>query len=309
MPPRRTGLTNPPRCDRRGGSDRGVAAERVAPWGRPSCLAPLIEDSPGQAPLAGALPECHDRGLTGVAGSRGHTGSIGVGWISQMSDPVMSNASPSLRLEHISKRYGRKSVLHEVNHTFLRGLTLLTGPSGAGKSTLLRLCATAEKPSGGGLFWEGKALPGARGRLRQTLGYAPQAVDLPEDLTAREFGLHMAALKGLNARDADAQFRMLLDALNLGSDANGRISTFSGGMRRRLIFAQALLGSPRLLALDEPTAELDGESRERVGDLIGRAAQTAVVIMTSHLADAISGGGAVLRVEDGKLAPVTGTSA
>lgn len=226
-----------------------------------------------------------------------------------MSDPVMSNASPSLRLENISRRYGRKPVLHEVNHTFPCGLTLLTGPSGAGKSTLLRLCATAEKPTGGVLFWEGKALPGARGQLRRSLGYAPQAVDLPEDLTAREFGLHMAALKGLNTRDADAQFRMLLDALNLGGDANGRISTFSGGMRRRLVFAQALLGSPLLLALDEPTAELDGESRERVGALISRAAQTAVVIMTSHLADAINGGGTMLRVEGGKLAPVAGASA
>lgn len=218
----------------------------------------------------------------------------------------MSDPSPSLRLENVSRRYGRKPVLQEVSHAFPRGLTLLTGPSGAGKSTLLRLCATAEKPSGGALYWEGKALPGARGRLRRSLGYAPQAVDLPEDLTAREFGLHMAALKGLNLRDAEAQFRMLLEALNLSDDANGRISTFSGGMRRRLVFAQALLGSPRLLALDEPTAELDSESRERVGALIGRAAQTAVVIMTSHLTDSISGGMAVLRVEGGKLAPVAG---
>lgn len=221
----------------------------------------------------------------------------------------MSNTSPSLRLENISRRYGRKHVLQDVSHTFPCGLTLLTGPSGAGKSTLLRLCATAEKPSGGALFWEERALPGARGQLRQTLGYAPQAVDLPEDLTAREFGLHMAALKGLNTRDADAQFRMLLEGLNLEGDANGRISTFSGGMRRRLVFAQALLGSPRLLALDEPTAELDGESRERVAALISRAAQTAVVVMTSHLTDSISGGMTVLRVEGGQLTPVAGVCA
>lgn len=221
----------------------------------------------------------------------------------------MNDPSSSLRLENIAQCYGRKQVLKDVNHTFDRGLTLLTGPSGAGKSTLLRLCATAEKPSGGTLFWEGKALPGARGRLRRSVGYAPQAVDLPEDLTAREFGLHMAALKALDTGDADAQFRMLLDALNLSGDANGRISTFSGGMRRRLVFAQALLGSPRLLVLDEPTAELDFKSRERVGALISRAAQTAVVIMTSHLADAISGGMAVLRVEDGRLIPAAGVPA
>ncbi len=226
-----------------------------------------------------------------------------------MFDPLMSDTSSSLCLENVSRRYGRKPVLEDVSHTFSYGLTLLTGPSGAGKSTLLRLCATAERPTGGALFWEGKSLPGARAELRRSLGYAPQSVDLPEDLTAREFGLHMAALKGLNTREADAQFRMLLDALNLSGDANGRISTFSGGMRRRLVFAQALLGSPRLLALDEPTAELDGESRERVGALISRAAQTAVVIMTSHLTDSISGGMTVLRVEGGKLAPVAGACA
>ncbi|WP_396593176.1 ATP-binding cassette domain-containing protein [Brevundimonas sp. R86498] len=220
----------------------------------------------------------------------------------------MNHSSPSLRLEDVSRRYGRKLVLEGVSHTFERGLTLLTGPSGAGKSTLLRLCATAEKPSAGRLFWEGEALPGARARLRRCVGYAPQAVELPEDLTAREFGLHMAALKGLKAGEADAQFRMLLEALNLGGDANGRISTFCGGMRRRLVFAQALLGSPRLLALDEPTAELDAESRGRVGTLIGRAAQTAVVIMTSHLTDAISGGMTELRVEGGKLTPVAGAT-
>ena len=221
----------------------------------------------------------------------------------------MDQLAPSLRLDAVSRRYGRKLVLEAVSHTFERGLTLLTGPSGAGKSTLLRLCATAEKPSNGTLFWEGEALPGARGRLRRSVGYAPQAVDLPEDLTAREFGLHMAALKGLKAGDAVAQFRMLLDALNLSGDANGRISTFSGGMRRRLVFAQALLGAPRLLALDEPTAELDAGSRERIGALISRAAQTAVVIMTSHLTDAIGGGMTELRVEGGKLTPVAGASA
>jgi len=140
----------------------------------------------------------------------------------------MSDTPPSLRLENVSRRYGRKQVLESVSHTFPRGLTLLTGPSGAGKSTLLRLCATAEKPTSGALFWEGKALPGARIRLRRALGYAPQAVDLPEDLTAREFGLHMAALKGLNAGQADAQFRMLPDALNLGPAANRRIPSFPG---------------------------------------------------------------------------------
>ena len=212
----------------------------------------------------------------------------------------MTSTTP-LILQGVTRRYGRKTVLDGVSHAFPVGLTLLTGPSGAGKSTLLRLLATAEAPTAGKISWDGKPLPAARQALRRVLGYAPQAVDLPDSLTAREFGLHMAALKGLRAGEADDQFRLILEGVGLGPDANGRIATFSGGMRRRLIFAQALLGSPRLLCLDEPTAELDGESRARVTALIAKAAGTAVVVMTTHLTDGVTPVG-VLRVDGGQLA-------
>lgn len=209
-----------------------------------------------------------------------------------------------LELQDVTKRYGRKVVLDGVSTRFPTGLTLLVGPSGAGKSTLLRLLATAEKPNAGRLAWDGAPLPGARGNLRRTLGYAPQAVDLPEDLTAREFALHIAALKGLDLATADRQFLAITDAIGLHADVHRRIATFSGGMRRRLIFAQALLGAPRLLALDEPTAELDGESARRVSTLILEAARSAVVVMTTHLADELAGHAtAVLRVDAGRIDP------
>ena len=193
-----------------------------------------------------------------------------------------------LDLINVRKRYGRKAVLDGASAHFPIGLTLLTGPSGAGKSTLLRLLATAETPNGGELRWDGVALPKARATLRRTLGYAPQAVDLPDDLTAREFALHIAALKGLDHAAADRQFLSICEAIGLYDDANRRIATFSGGMRRRLIFAQALLGSPRLLALDEPTAELDHETAGRLAALIVERAKVAVVVMTTHLADALA---------------------
>ena len=211
---------------------------------------------------------------------------------------------PMLAITGLTKRYGLKSVLADVSHVFTPGLTLLTGPSGAGKSTLLRLLATAEKPGRGSISWDGAALPGARTALRRTLGYAPQAVDLPEDLTAREFALHIAALKGLDLTAADAQFGAITDAIGLHADINNRIASFSGGMRRRLIFAQAMLGAPQLLALDEPTAELDGETARKLGALILERAKTAIVIMTTHLSDELSPHAvAVLRVESGRLTP------
>jgi len=208
----------------------------------------------------------------------------------------------SLELKGVGKAYGRKRVLQDVSLTFEPGLTLLVGPSGAGKSTLLRLIATAERPNKGSiLFDEGSG----RGALRRTLGYAPQAVDLPEDLTAREFAMHIAALKGLNLGQAGKQFGAITDAIGLHADINNRIASFSGGMRRRLVFAQALLGDPRVLALDEPTAELDGETARKLGALIvERANAGAIVVMTTHLADELAPHArAVLRVENGAVVP------
>ncbi len=206
-----------------------------------------------------------------------------------------------LTISSLCKSYGRKAILDDVSYDFGAGITLLVGPSGAGKSTLLRLIATAEKPNAGTITWDGVPLPGARRALRQVLGYAPQAVDLPDDLTGREFIRHIAALKGLDQAQADAQFGAIADAIGLHPDINRKISTYSGGMRRRLIFAQAMLGAPRLIALDEPTAELDGETARAVCGLILARAADAVIVMTTHLADDLKTEAvAVLRVADGK---------
>lgn len=207
-----------------------------------------------------------------------------------------------LELAQISKSYGGKVVLRDVTTRFPVGLTLLTGPSGAGKSTLLRLLATAERPSAGRMNWDGRPLPAGRGALRRVLGYAPQAVDLPNELTAREFARHLAALKGLNLAQADDQFGVITNAVGLHPDINSRIATFSGGMRRRLIFAQAMLGEPKFLALDEPTAELDRDTAPKLSALIVERARTSAVVMTTHLADELAPHAiAILRVDGGKV--------
>jgi ABC-2 type transport system ATP-binding protein len=211
----------------------------------------------------------------------------------------------TIQLDQIGKSYRGREVFSDVAVSLSTGLTLLTGPSGAGKSTLLRLIATAERPSAGAIRWNGELLPRARGALRRVLGYAPQSVDLPDDLTGREFAMHMAALKGLDLAAGQAQFASITAAIGLHDAVNDRISTYSGGMRRRLIFAQALLGAPQLVALDEPTAELDDETARRVSELILDQARTAAVIMTTHLADALLPHAAtVLRVGGGTVQPV-----
>ena len=205
-----------------------------------------------------------------------------------------------LDLAGIGKNYGRKVVFADVTATISEGLTLLTGRSGAGKSTLLRLLATAERPSRGRLSWDGRLLPAARRDLRAALGYAPQAVDLPDDLSGREFARYIAALKGLDLAAAERQFGAITDAIGLHADINQRIATYSGGMRRRLVFAQALLGTPRLVILDEPTAELDSDTAAKVSALIAAQAKTAAVVMTTPLSDRLDEhGSATWHVADG----------
>jgi ABC-2 type transport system ATP-binding protein len=209
-----------------------------------------------------------------------------------------------LQLNQVGKSYRGKRVLQDVTVSLPVGLNLLTGPSGAGKSTLLRLLASAEVPDRGEIIWDGQPLPAARTSLRRSLGYAPQAVELPDDLSARSFAMHIAALKGLDLAAADEQFGAIAAAIGLQDDLDTRIGAYSGGMRRRLVFAQALLGAPRLLALDEPTAELDGETARKVGALIVERARSAVVVMTTHLADELTPQAVqILRVDSGNVVP------
>ena len=188
-----------------------------------------------------------------------------------------------LELKSVSKAYGKKAVLSDISRSFTQGVSVMTGRSGAGKSTLLRLCATAEKPSSGDVLWQGQSIVKKPRPLRSVLGYAPQRIDFPEDISAIDFLLHMAALKNIRRKAGRAQAQALLDRLGLGRDSESRIQTFSGGMRRRLGLAQAFLGTPQCLALDEPTAELDPETARIVHELIFEMAETAVVIMTTHL--------------------------
>lgn len=211
----------------------------------------------------------------------------------------------TLAIQNLSKSFGRKVVLDNVTAAFPTGLTLLTGPSGTGKSTLLRILATADRPSKGTVFWQDTPLPAGRKALRTVLGYSPQAVDLPEDLTGREFGMHLATLKGLECKAAEAQFAAITERLDLYKDLDNQILSYSGGMRRRLIVSQSLLGDPQVICMDEPTAELDAESIARIHELVLERAKTAVVIMTTHLAKELMPHAVQnLRVSDGGTAQV-----
>ncbi len=193
-----------------------------------------------------------------------------------------------LDLKSISKAYKKQTILADINHSFENGVTVMTGKSGAGKSTLLRLCASAEKPSTGDVLWNGVSIVKKPKPFRQILGYAPQQIDFPDDISALDFLRHIGALKGISNKDATAQGLSILERLGLKPDAEKRIQMYSGGMRRRLGLAQAFLGTPQCLILDEPTAELDPVTAKTVHDLIFEAGRSAVVIMTTHLEGSMS---------------------
>ncbi|GCF09029.1 multidrug ABC transporter ATP-binding protein [Dictyobacter arantiisoli] len=167
----------------------------------------------------------------------------------------------------------------------------LLGPNGAGKTTLLRILATLLRPTSGRVMIGAADLSQIRQRkaVRAHLGYLPQELGLYPDLSGREFLDYMGLLKRLYDRDARRQqIAALLDVVSLNGVAGRKIKTYSGGMKRRLGIAQALLGDPQVLVIDEPTAGLDPEERIRLRTLLARLAEDRIVILSTHVVEDIS---------------------
>ncbi|MDA0563593.1 ABC transporter ATP-binding protein [Streptomonospora sp. S1-112] len=191
----------------------------------------------------------------------------------------------------LTKTFGRRTVLDAVDLEFGAGMTGLLGPNGAGKTTLMRLLAGVLRPSSGALVVGGHDLRTRAGRAftRRVLGYLPQHLDLYPDLSAREFLDYIALLKGVDdARTRRADVARLLDRVGLADSADLRLGGFSGGMRRRVGIAQALLGDPRLVIVDEPTAGLDPEERMRFRSLLAGLGERCTVVLSTHVLDDVA---------------------
>ena len=197
----------------------------------------------------------------------------------------------TVTLAGVGKAYGRTTALTGIDLTFGPGVTGLLGPNGAGKTSLLRILATALAADAGSIQLLGEDPAEAQGRLaiRRRLGYVPQETGFPRGFTAFGFVDYMAILKEWSDRDQrHAQVRRALELTGLGDLATKRISALSGGQRRRLVLAQAMLGQPDLLVLDEPTAGLDPEQRGRLRDVLGRAGESATVVISTHQTDDVA---------------------
>jgi ABC-2 type transport system ATP-binding protein len=191
----------------------------------------------------------------------------------------------TLELHQVAKRFGGTRALDGVDLAAGPGITGLLGPNGAGKTTLLRIAATVLAPDSGRVRLLGRDPSQAdeRVQIRRRLGYLPQEPGYHRGFTAFEFVDYIAILKELTDRQArHAEVRRVLTEVGLGAVAHKKIRALSGGMRRRVALAQALLGRPDLLLLDEPTAGLDPEQRLRFRELISAAAQRHTVLLSTH---------------------------
>jgi len=189
-----------------------------------------------------------------------------------------------LSIQSLGKRYPGGTVgLADFSLDVGEGVLGLLGPNGAGKTTLMSILATVTKPTSGTFLWGGRDAVREPLPLRRELGYLPQDFGVYEKLTAREFLRYLGRLKGLSGSDLDRRVRELLELVNLHGAADRRLGGYSGGMRQRIGIAQALLGDPKLVIVDEPTVGLDPEERVRFRNLLSEIAQGRVVILSTHI--------------------------
>jgi len=196
-----------------------------------------------------------------------------------------------LVIKNLAKTYSSGvQALRGVSLELYPGVFGLLGPNGSGKTTLMKIVATLLEPDSGTIEMNGADLITRKDHTRRMLGYLPQDFGLYPTLTAWQMLNYFAKLKGItNKKERHALIDALLERVNLSSERTQRLGEFSGGMRQRLGIAQALIGEPELLIVDEPTAGLDPEERVRFHNLISEtASENTVVILSTHIVSDVS---------------------
>ena len=189
-----------------------------------------------------------------------------------------------LNIQNLTKSFGDVHALRNVSLELKPGLFGLLGPNGAGKSTLMRTLATLQKPDSGSITLDGIDILENPTAMRRTLGYLPQDFGVYPRMSAKALLDHIAVLKGVEPKPArDSQILTLLEHVNLLTHASANVATYSGGMRQRFGVAQAMLGDPSVLIVDEPTAGLDPAERQRFLDLLSEQAETKIIILSTHI--------------------------
>ena len=205
-------------------------------------------------------------------------------------------------INNLSKSYGEKLALDGFTYSFRPGVTAILGPNGAGKTTLMNLITDCTKRQSGEILYDGTDILKLGREFRKRLGFMPQSQGMYEQMTAQDFLAYMAEIKGIRKKTAARQIRELLSVVNLENAAHQKVGGFSGGMRQRVLLAQAMLGTPEVLLLDEPTAGLDPEERIRLRGYIEKLAVDKIVLITTHItSDVETIADEILLMNHGKL--------
>lgn len=194
-----------------------------------------------------------------------------------------------LRLENINKYYpnprakNANHALKDVSFTLTEGIYGLVGANGAGKSTLIQILTGNLQADSGKIYVNDQEISTKDKTYKALIGYMPQQQWVYENMTCEQFMNYMAGLKDIHKRDRRAQTEGLLGEVHLLEKRHDKISTLSGGMKQRLLLAQAMLGQPSLLILDEPTAGVDPEERENISELVKKCSEGRIVLFSTHI--------------------------
>tara|TARA_B100001027_G_scaffold94215_1_gene64667 strand:+ start:436 stop:1311 length:876 start_codon:yes stop_codon:yes gene_type:complete len=192
-----------------------------------------------------------------------------------------------LKIKQLHKTYnGEVLAMDNISISIKSGMFGLLGPNGAGKSTLMRTIATLQKPDSGSIDFNNIDVLESPKEFRSHLGYLPQEFGVYPRITAEQLLNHIATLKGINNKNERKELvDYLLERTNLYDKKNKSVKGFSGGMKQRIGIAQALIGSPKILIVDEPTAGLDPGERNRFYDLLSDVGEDVIVILSTHIVD------------------------
>ena len=188
-----------------------------------------------------------------------------------------------LCIDHLSKKFKDMTAVSDVSLRLTPGVWGLLGANGAGKTTLMRMLAGIMEPTEGSITYDGQPIAALGQRYRDIFGYLPQEFGFYPEFTVQDYLDYMAALKGLSAGDGKRRIDALLEQLTLQKVRRKKIAKLSGGMKRRVGIAQALLNDPEVLILDEPTSGLDPGERVRFRNLLSEFAHDRIVLISTHI--------------------------
>ncbi len=207
-----------------------------------------------------------------------------------------------LMLCEISKKYKEKKALDNVSLALDNGIYGLLGPNGAGKSTLMNIITGNLRPGSGTVKWNGEDIGKLGASYRALLGYAPQQNGMYDTFSGRRFLAYMATLKGITKKEIGNEVTRVLSYVNMTEAADRSIGTYSGGMKQRILIAQAILGDPKLIILDEPTAGLDPKERVRIRERISALAGDKIILISTHVvSDIESIAKEIILIKSGKV--------